>query len=326
MRLFFNELSAKVKAASRHEGREWMNGFIHSITALAAHQPVELVAIKPSDKRWNFFAIELSKNYTLSNWLYDRKVDRDIKAYFQKITTKIDIPDDIDDEVKNCFYLSEFLPSNRDYANGCEDDACGLGLAYLLNTVAASLASEERWKIIRVPLRHVRLTPDGNEEEDIESLNISQSSQAQCIFDILLERDQTILKENPQDFANSKERCFPHLKFGMDIDDQINSLSTDICKQVVIKLVSIDNAVRDWQCTPCQKDLTLSYISKETQATMRQFGEQRKFRDSKGNIKIFELHTRIDRKYRIHLRIDYRERSMEIGYIGKHLPTNKFPK
>ena len=326
MRLFFNELSARVTAASRHEGRVWMEGFVNAITSLSVHQPVELIAVKPSDKHWNFFTIELSKKYTLSDWLCDREVDRDIKAYFRIITTKTDIPDDIDDEVKDCFYLSEFLPSNRDYVNSCEDDACGLGLAYLLNTVAASLASEECWKTIRVPLRHIRLTPDGNEEEDVESLNISQSSQAKCISDILLERDQTILKKNPEDFINSKERCFPHLKFGMDINNQITSLPLNICANIISELIFINNAVRDWRRTSNQSEPILLNISGEGETTMQKFGTQRLFRDSKGNIKTFELHAKVGSQYRIHLRIDKQERSIEIGYIGKHLPTKNFPK
>lgn len=327
MRLFFNELSARVTAASSQEGREWMDIFVNAITALAVHKPVELIVINPSDKHWSFFAMELSKKYTLNNWLCDREVDRDIKTYFRKITTKTDIPDNIDDEVRNCFYLSEFLPSNKDYVNSCEDDARGLGLAYLLNTVAVSLTSEERWKIIRVPLRHIRYMSDGSEEEkDVEALNMSQACQKECISDIMLDIKQTRLKECPRNLIQNKEDCFPYLKFGMDINGHIANISENIYEQIIEKLIAMNNAVRDWQRTPHQQELILSNISKESQATMQQFGDQRKFCDSKGSLQIFELHTRIDRKYRIHLRIDNQKRSMEIGYIGKHLPTKNFSK
>lgn len=304
-----------------------MEIFVNAIISLAADQPVELIAVKSSNKDWSFFTIELSKTYTLNNWLSDREVDRDIKAYFLKITTKTDLLDNIEDEVKNCFYLSEFWPSNIDYVNGRKDDARGLGLAYLLNTVAVSLTSEECWKIVRVPLQHIRLTLNGNEEEkNVESLNISQSGQAKCVLDILLKRDQTILKNNPEDFMNSKRHCFPDLRFGLNINDQISKLPLKIYVQIIAKLILINDAVRDWRRTSNQLEPVLPNISGEGKTTMQKFGVQRRFDDSKGNLQAFELHAKVGSQYRIHFRIDKQEKSIEIGYIGKHLPTKNFPK
>ena len=68
----------------------------------------------------------------------------------------------------------------------------------------------------------------------------------------------------------------------------------------------------------CQK-----YIQR-VRRTVQQYGEKREFRNASGERNIFNLHAMIGSGYRIYFRIDKQNKSLEIGYIGKHLPTMKF--
>ena len=66
-------------------------------------------------------------------------------------------------------------------------------------------------------------------------------------------------------------------------------------------------------------------ITPETPQTMQRYGEARRFRGSDSQPKIFEEHVWVDRLFRIHLFRDFENRTMEIGYMGRHLPTIRNP-
>lgn len=322
MRVVFNELSTCVLAGSLFQAREWMESLIRAIATLANGHPVELATIR----NWDLYGVELSTRYTISQWSHDPNADRDLRVFFRKITTKVGLPDDVADSIKDRFYLSEFRLPGQPYSDMRGPEARGLGMAFLLGALAVSLPSEDRWRDAHVQLRQVWYEYDGSEKQlHVEVANISLPSTARRASQDLLLQAQAELRLRPTRLAEKKQECFPHLRFGLDVDGQIAELPASTLALAVQKLAVLDAVVRDWRKDKKGPLLNVPRLSGESGRTMQEFGDKRTFRSSSGDPTVFERHIRIGRAYRIHCRVEQETRSVEIGYIGKHLPTARFP-
>ena len=60
--------------------------------------------------------------------------------------------------------------------------------------------------------------------------------------------------------------------------------------------------------------------------TNPKFRDARRFRSASGEPVPFYRHARFGEAERIHLRFDAPKDGVEIGYVGSHLPTKRFPK
>ena len=307
-------------ASSRHEGRDWMEGLMQASATLAGCQAVEIIAIGGCD----VFGMMLSDGYTLSDWLEDSEADRDQKLFFRRMTMKIGFDEDMDQAVMDRFYLSEFFVEARAETVRIAPEARGLGLAFLLDSVALSLPSEEHWRDFHVRLRHRWLEADGSEKErGVGVFNMSRADHGELIADELLRKEQAELRANPLSLADRMRDCFPHLNFGQDVSEQMVGLSADLRRLVIAKLTTLDGAVRDWR-RGTTEDPVLPKVHTESEPTMQQFGHLRRFRDADGRVEIFMLHAMVGSRHRIHFRIKEGEKSLEVGYVGVHLPTKKF--
>lgn len=287
---------------------------------LAGDNAVEIIAIDDCA----LFGMMLSDGYTLSHWLGDREADRDQKLFFRRITTKVRLDEDMTQAVMDRFYLSEFFLKDHIETAQHGPEARGLGLAFLLDTVALSLPSEEHWRSIRVRLLHRWLEVDGSEEErSVDVFNVSRVGHGELVTDELLRRKQTGLRANPLTLADRMRDCFPHLGFGQDVNEQIAGLPADVLGLVTTKLIALDGAVRDWRRGTTEAPV-LPKVHAESEPTMQQFGHLRRFRGMDGRIEVFVPHAMVGSRHRIHFRIMEQEKSLEIGYIGVHLPTKKF--
>ena len=249
-------------------------------------------------------------------WLTDGKVDRDLKDFFWSISTKISFDHAVSEAVKEQFSLSEF--------HFQQQEAGGLGLAWLLKTTAVSLPSEEYWLRTHIPVHRKWLENTGTErEEDVKVLNLSEMTHVPVVFDELTGKAQAVLMGKPVKLAEKKADCFPHLTFGLDVNSQMAELSVEILSMAIAKLIVLDSAVRNWRHEGTEKPV-LPKVNTESEPTMQRYGKEREFRSVSGEIKIFRLHAMIGTGYRIHFRLDKQKRELEIGYIGKHLPTVTF--
>ena len=297
-----------------------MDGLMRATATLAGDEAVEIITV--GDR--GFFDMMLSDGYTLSDWLGDREADRDQKRFFGRITTKIGLDEDMDQAVMERFHLSEFFLEDHIETARRGPEARGLGLAFLLDTVALSLPSEEHWRSIRVRLRHLWLEADGSERErSVDVFNMSRAGHGESVGGELLRGEQTELRANPLTLADRMRDCFPHLSFGQDVDEQMFGLPVDVLKLVIGKLTVLDGAARDWRRGTTGVPV-LPKVHTESEPTMQQFGHLRRFRDAGGRIEVFVLHAMVGSRHRIHFRIMEQEKSLEIGYVGVHLPTKKF--
>ena len=222
------------------------------------------------------------------------------------------------------FHLSEFHLSNG-LQSERSPEARGLGAAYLLHGIAASLPSELRWTQTRLALRHMWLDDDGRDRDDIvEVLNLAEPTQVAEVSGALLQRSRHALLNDPPDLAARKNECFPHLRFGSALDSQIWSLPPTLLRRVVLKLMVLDDACRKWRQDATMTSPRLTDCRSESRPTMQRYGHLRVFPDHEGSNRTYELHVSVGRRYRIHLRVVHRPRVIEIGYVGRHLPTVKY--
>lgn len=312
MILVFNELSAHNLAPSRHQAREQTTNLVRAMAAVVSEQSTTLVTIQD----FEIHQALLAENYTVYQWSHDERVDRDLRNYFLKISTKMRFEQDVSDAVKDRFYLSEFHFQQR--------QAGGLGLAWLLDTTAVSLPSEEYWLRTHIPVRRKWLENAVTErEEDVKVLNLSEMTHVPVVSDELTGKAQEFLKDKPLTLAERKALCFPHLTFGLDVDTQIAELSVEILHMTIAKLIVLDSAVRNWRREMTEEPV-LPKVNPESEATMQRYGKEREFRSAGGEKKVFNLHAMMGSGYRVHFRIDKEHKNLEIGYIGEHLPTARF--
>ena len=313
MILVFNELSAEEPARTRQAARVRMKDMLEAVAALAGGRAANLTAVDSFD----LYGMRLATDYDLTGWLDDRTVDRELRIYFRTISTKLDELD-TGEAVRDRFHLSEFHVGNR--------GAPGLGLAFLLGTVAVSLPSEERWRRVRIRLRYTWLENDGTERRrDVVAINVADGAHADSAIDETSKQARVALTASPALLADRKRACFPHLGFGPDVDDQLARVPVEMLHRIIAKLIVLDDAVRRWRRDAAESPV-LPKIHSESEPTMQQYGDRRVFRSASGARETFRLHAMVGGRHRIHLRIDRRDRSVEIGYVGEHLPTVKFPR
>ncbi len=156
---------------------------------------------------------------------------------------------------------------------------------------------------------------------DVEALNLSKSTQVECLSELLLEQSRLDLRGDPLVLAGRKRECFPHLKFGRDVDRHLEALPQEILQVLVKKLATLDAASRAWRLEPTMTFPSLPKCHDESMPTMQQFGDQRRFQDPEGKFALYTHHAMVGSAFRIHLRVIHHPRVIEVGYIGRHLDT-----
>ena len=271
----------------------------------------------------NLWSAELAPSYTVADWL--SAADPDRRLLMLTMVNRSGLPEEADEALCDRFHLSEFVVSKGSDGESADRlEARGLGAAYLFGGIGVSLRSEDRWSRIRIQLRHLWLDEDCHEQtDDVDALNLSESSQVALLSELRLDRSRRSLRGQPATLAEEKRECFPHLVFGRDVDRHLQALPRSILRVVVEKLVILDAASRAWRLDPAAALPNLPKCHPESEPTMQQFGDQRSFRDSKGELASYKLHAMVGSAYRIHLRVIHDPRGIEIGYIGRHLDTVK---
>ncbi|ESY27718.1 hypothetical protein X749_20580 [Mesorhizobium sp. LNJC391B00] len=123
-------------------------------------------------------------------------------------------------------------------------------------------------------------------------------------------------------FMASRAITFPYLEWGSDIEEQVARFPAEYMDLAFKRLAKLDDMVRRWRDMECARpDPGSMEIRNESDLTMQNYGNQRRFRSQTGEMAVFEKHVWIDRHNRIHLIVHDDRRTIEIGYLGVHLPT-----
>lgn len=128
-----------------------------------------------------------------------------------------------------------------------------------------------------------------------------------------------------RNFEAARHNAFSSLHWGQDVAEQLKQFPSEYLGLAFKRLASLDDIARRWQDTgsavPDPRGLELKG---ESDLTMQNYANLRRFRSSTGEMRTYETHIWIDQGNRIHLFLNNEERTIEVGYVGKHLRTWRF--
>lgn len=317
-----NELSLQ-QQPNEALARAMMENFVEAFSAASRYfsqmQILRLFSTIP-----NFFMATIAPDYTVQNFTKDGRSDEVARTRLKTIIIKQTITWDEEDEKKSEIDDTIFCHNNQD----CK----GLGLAYLEDQLAISLASDAIWNNINIDLIKKTIAVDG-ENWEVEPITVRHFSTKEHFkyHRAWLQEKQDALITSGNDLWDRKELLYPKLRFCGDTENQLRAghgqTHLDGVKEILgmLNVIAIDledeekDFIVDWV-----KANYLIDISGESDSTMNQpkLVNYRKFNLWSGRSEIFELHAK-GADLRIHIfpeRTDG-EMCIYIGCIVSHLPT-----
>jgi hypothetical protein len=190
-----------------------------------------------------------------------------------------------------------------------------------LGAVAVSLTTEPGWNVDELIVEFAELLPDSTIIEVLERVdNLARRTHAQNI--LARYRARALDRLTHATFWEKRHLVFPNLIFGVDVKEHIAAMGGDTFGTATRRLAELNAAAGEWVTAggpapdwPCR-------VTPESETTMKneQLRRARVFRDANGIARLYEWHARFGAGGRIHLLFDAAARTVEIGYIGRHLP------
>ena len=307
---------ASLAAAGRHEATAWLTDVLNGMEILVRSRVVSQGILRmyrplheigcPGDWSLLDVALELQK-----------QGKRDESRSFMRLISKVPLLSDLDPDVKNRFLGCE--------ATECEtktlrpEDGAPLVRCAITDGVAVSFPSEPVWDRDRVSVAFRELlSNDTFKKADKAIDSLTRSAHAEPIAARHRERLRSRI-ETPADLWNQRAAAFPHLTFGPDVEEQLRKVN--VLRTVVYRLADIDTAAAAWDGGAAPRWTTCK-VTDESKSVKNddKLSEARRFRSGRGGRALFMWHARFGSSGRIHLRFDAQERTVEIGYVGGHLP------
>jgi hypothetical protein len=271
----------------------------------------------------SFYHITLAPNYSISQWC--KEANEKERRFIKNLATKTPLSKellnpDIQD-IENNVGLSEF------YYQG--QLTIGLGVAYLLDTLAISFISDQFWDLSYLQLDLIQLNDNDdiiNQAVDIRhaSLDIHVKDHSKWIQ----ERIRTGIIDG-EDIWERRKELFPSLEFCENVSKQIQSLDygTPMVRQVEKKLFELENYCKIWTNGAFNLDLLPSKATPESDSRLQQLEQKLTFECPDGKKRIFSLHLRMTGAgaWRLHffpkLEIcpELGTGKIIVGYIGKKI-------
>ena len=229
--------------------------------------------------------------------------------------------------------LSGVGPEVRDRFLACEATECEaktlpppagdpLVLCAVTDGIAVGFPSEPIWDRDRSTVSFQELLPNGAFEAADEAIDqLTRTVHAGPIADRHARRARHRI-EAPADLWSERAEAFPQLTFGPDVADQLGRLNPGFLGTVVNRLAELDEAASAWKEAGGAVPSWTCKVTPESESVMnnRKWREARRFHSVRGERLLFEWHARFGDGGRIHLHFDAAARTVEIGYIGTHLP------
>lgn len=308
LEMVLNELSFLSPADDIQTAKKRMSELVDT-----AREAAE-VGVKPIIRTHDKFYNEvLTNNYSLSDWLVDRTVDRD-KIRFILTAAKTPYLADIQNsDIENKTILSDF---------SCDGEVSeGLKIAYLLRSLAISIQSQPRWESNHIVVEATWLEDDDQLNSDTFTvIHVSSKNHVKDHVDWIQER----LKEGVRDgieLWNCREELFPSLVFCESVSKEIKSLGNGnlILGQIIGRLFAIEKSCKNW--IDGNYDIKqLPKASPESETRLQQFEDKLTIRCPDGKKRIFSLHVRMTPgDWRLYFYPELNPRKIIIGYIGRKI-------
>lgn len=315
---FLNELSFSSIAPDVNSARERMFVFVKTL-AQANHAAKKQLPLRVSHE---FFGVTIAPEYSLVQWRNDVAVDRDIRAYFNSITTKSPLFDSgtPNDRALKCEATFGGVP------------AIGMLAAFLNDGMTVSVLSDLKWDCASLCLIVSELDENADIISSDESLrHIARAEHIREHEKWIAEQMTGPIRSHAELWAIRTEQ-FESLEFCDQVREQFAALPWDSpqSKQAIKRLQllnswwadcirgSLPHAARI-AVAPCK-------LSPESQATLDRFADQHTFMCPDGNQRLFSSHVRFTPGAgRIYFTWADEGNKLIIGHIGKHLPTVEHP-
>jgi hypothetical protein len=310
LEMVLNELSFQ-SADGVHTARQWMSTLVRTAREASLHGVSRVIRTHTS-----VLELMLAHDYPLWRWLSDSEVDIEERRYMRSLSNKVPFWDGIP-ELYDQVLASEFLFQGR--------EAQGLGVAYLLESLAISLASDECWDVSLVLLTANWLAQDGDiEQQLVQVIHASQIHHVHEHRNWIQKRLRSDIR-NGDDLWERRGEILPSLDFCDAVEPQIRGLSASILQSAARRLSELEIYCRTWTTGGFDPSQLPAKATLESEATLNQFGSERTFRCPDGIERTFSWHLRLTPDaWRILFLPETKARKMIIGYIGPHLPTAKY--
>ncbi|BAZ65466.1 MAG: hypothetical protein KME28_05000 [Pelatocladus maniniholoensis HA4357-MV3] len=308
LEMVLNELSLRIPADNVQTAQHRMSDLVDTARE-AAEFGVKPIIRTHSD----FYNTVLAHNYSLSNWLVDKNVNRDEIRFILTAAKTPFLADIQNSEIEDKTILSDF---------SCEGEISeGLKIAYLLESLALSIKSDPQWDSHTIVLEATWLENDDTYDSDtLTVFHASNKEHIQRHIPWIQERLKTGVLDGV-DLWNRREELFPTLLFCESVSPQIRSLekTNPILRQVVNRLFALDKSCRSW--VNGSYDLNqLSKASPESESRLRQFQQELTFKCPDGDKRIFSLHVRMTPgDWRLHFSTELGPGKIIIGYVGRKI-------
>ncbi len=317
LEMVFNELSARTLAPDISTAQQWMSELISTM------REAKSCGLKGIRTQADFHVMVLAENYPLSRWRNDNEVNREERTFLRTLATKAPLSVDIPNlEIK-------IKAENPDCELSLEDSqAEGFKVAYYLETLAISLKSESLWNSSRIKLELIQIDEQGElVQESLEVLHASQKNHVLEHADWIKNRLQSEML-NGMELWNRRDELFASMQFCNAGNKQLRRLRTGEKKlELVLEVLSIlDNCAQNWQAGYFSLEGYPFEESGESEATLNQYWRERTFLCPDGEERLFERHVKLKEcNWRIHFFPEVKTKKVIIGYVGIHLPTDKYP-
>ena len=214
-------------------------------------------------------------------------------------------------------------------ASGCgptafqPEDGEPLVFCAISEGISVGRPSASIWDRDRLTVRFQELLSDETIEDTSEEIdNLTRSRHAARILE--RHRDRARRKcTNGAELWEQRRELFPHLLFGPEVEGHLSRIN--VLDKVMRRLAELDESAASWSSGPTPDWLCDVRTESSTVMSTPKFLEARRFTSVTSDREVFALHASFGKGGRIHLRVDAARRQVEIGYIGGHLPTKKFP-
>lgn len=126
----------------------------------------------------------------------------------------------------------------------------------------------------------------------------------------------------PENFWQQRSIAFPALIFGQDVQSHLASQGGHAFWTILQKLADLNASAAEWKNAGGAAPNWKTKVTPESAESMKntRFVESRKFKNAHGVTCVYEWHARFGASGRIHICIDAATKTIEVGYIGTHLP------
>ncbi|TNF16502.1 MAG: hypothetical protein EP320_01705 [Rhodobacteraceae bacterium] len=295
---------------------------VETLAELDGRLPGPTRALKLPKDPWDLLLAHNAEGEPVSlgeivNGFYESGQTRELATFFDAMQCYAPAVEQLDDSVIDA--ILRLSPSGPALGHEAVFDAvCEAGYDAMQCVVTGgtlvSLA-HPRWNF-----DHAVLECDGNA---VEFDHASQPDHVDSIVQRSLEATrETVTRRN---FELTRRNAFPSLTWGQDVTGQIEVFPSEYLRLAFTRLANLDEMARRWQESgSAEPDPGSMVLRGESELTMQNYEQERRFRSAAGDIQTYETHVWIDRGNRIHLRLDHAHRTVEVGYIGRHLRTWSF--